>query len=93
MFASLVDPVIEGLMDCMKGIERDYSGELETIDPANAWKDQSEPVKAMAYIYEHFDEFKLTRCEHFTHDPELIEQCCDYELCIKNGRVAYMEYS
>lgn len=26
-----------------------------------------------------------------THDPELIEQCCDYELCIRNGRVAFLE--
>ena len=26
-----------------------------------------------------------------THDPELIEQCCDYELYIKNGRVVSME--
>ena len=26
-----------------------------------------------------------------THDPELIELSCDYLLCIKNGRVKYME--
>ena len=25
-----------------------------------------------------------------THDPELIEQCCDYELCIRNGRVVFL---
>lgn len=24
-----------------------------------------------------------------THDPELLEQCCDYELCIRKGRIAY----
>ena len=25
-----------------------------------------------------------------THDPELIELCCDYVLCIESGRVGYM---
>lgn len=25
-----------------------------------------------------------------THDPELIELCCDYVLCIENGRLGYM---
>ena len=23
-----------------------------------------------------------------THDPELIEECCDYEMCIRNGKIA-----
>lgn len=26
-----------------------------------------------------------------THDPELIEQCCDYELYIRKGRVISLE--
>ena len=25
-----------------------------------------------------------------THDPELIELCCDYVLCIENGRAGYL---
>ena len=25
-----------------------------------------------------------------THDPELIEECCDYELYIKKGKVVYL---
>ena len=25
-----------------------------------------------------------------THDPELIELCCDYVLCIENGRLGFM---
>jgi energy-coupling factor transport system ATP-binding protein len=25
-----------------------------------------------------------------THDPELIELCCDYVLCIENGRIGYL---
>ena len=24
-----------------------------------------------------------------THDPELLEECCDYELCIRKGRIAF----
>ena len=81
MFASLVNPVIEGLMQCMEGIEGDYFGELETIDPDKAWQDQNEPVKAMAYLYGHFDEFKLiicksqgTRYENFAHDLAELEE-------------------
>jgi len=27
-----------------------------------------------------------------THDPELVEECCDYELYIKNGRVMYLKH-
>lgn len=26
-----------------------------------------------------------------THDPELIELCCDYVLCIENGKLGYMK--
>ena len=26
-----------------------------------------------------------------THDPELIELCCDYVLCIENGRIGYFK--
>lgn len=26
-----------------------------------------------------------------THDPELIEMCCDYLLCIENGKTGYMK--
>ena len=25
-----------------------------------------------------------------THDPELIELCCDYVLCIENGKLGYI---
>ncbi len=27
-----------------------------------------------------------------THDPELVEICCDALLCIENGKVRYMRY-
>ncbi|MCR5802948.1 MAG: TetR/AcrR family transcriptional regulator [Clostridia bacterium] len=81
MFASLVDPVIDGLLGCMQGIEDDYISELDRVESDGMWKDQSEPVKSMMYIYEHFDEFKLlicksqgTRYESFTHDLAKLEE-------------------
>ncbi len=81
MFASLVDPVIEGYYECMLGVERDYLEELKDIDAGNLWNNQSEPVKQMEYIYDHFDEFKLlicksqgTRYEDFTHELALKEE-------------------
>ena len=81
MFASLVDPVIDGYMECLHGIENDYLNELDHIESDHMWKDQSEPVKSMTYIYEHFDEFKLiicrsqgTRYESFTHDFAKLEE-------------------
>ena len=26
-----------------------------------------------------------------THDPELIELCCDYVLCIEHGKLGYLK--
>ena len=79
MFASLVDPVIEGLIECLHGIEDNYLDEIDEVDSANLWEDQAEPVRAMEYIYDHIDEFKLiicrsqgTRYESFTHDIAIL---------------------
>ncbi|SCW51383.1 transcriptional regulator, TetR family [Ruminococcaceae bacterium YRB3002] len=81
MFASLVDPVIEGLIECLHGIEDNYLDEIDEVDSANLWEDQAEPVRAMEYIYDHIDEFKLiicrsqgTRYESFTHDIAILEE-------------------
>ena len=81
MFASLVDPVIEGLMECTGKIEKNYNDELENIDADRMWENQREPVIAMTYIYDHLDEFKLlicksqgTRYENFTHDMARLEE-------------------
>ncbi len=81
MFASLVDPVIEGLMECFRGIEGNYFDELDNMDRDHMWENQRETVKAMKYIYEHIDEFTLiicksrgTRYENFTHEIALQEE-------------------
>ena len=75
MFASLVDPIIEGLMEFSREIESDYFDELDNLNPDHVWEKQREPIRIMSYIYDHIDEFRLiicrsqgTRYENFTHD-------------------------
>ncbi len=81
MFAALVDPAIDGLMTLYREIEKDYSDGLETEDKESAWTDQKETVRAMEYIYDHIDEFRLiicrsqgTRYESFIHEMAELEE-------------------
>ena len=81
MFAALVDPVIEGLMNLFQVVEGDYYSELDLITPDQLWVSQSEVVQAMTYIYDHIREFTLiicksqgTRYESFTHDIAVLEE-------------------
>ena len=82
MFAALVDPAIDGLMALYHEIENDYFEELNSQKPCNLWADLGETVRAMMYVYDHFDEFKLIVCksqgtkyEGFTHEmAELKEE-------------------
>ena len=81
MFASLVDPVVQGFMECYHMIEDNYYSELDNLDPSTMWQESNGPTKMMEYIYEHFDEFKLiicksqgTRYENFTHDIAILEE-------------------
>ena len=81
MFASLVDPVIEGLMGCFAKVEQSYKEELDHLHADEMWENQREPVIAMTYIYDHLDEFKMlicksqgTRYERFTHDMAKLEE-------------------
>ncbi|MBP5431118.1 TetR/AcrR family transcriptional regulator [Ruminococcus sp.] len=81
MFASLVDPAIEGLMECFHGIEDDYFDEIGKVAAESIWEDKMETVRFMEYIYDHFDEFKLIVCrsqgtkyENFTHDIAKLEE-------------------
>ncbi len=81
MFAALVDPAIDGFMSLYHEIEGDYGDDLKTKDKDSLWVDQSEIIRAMEYIYGHFDEFKLiicksrgTRYETFTHDIAELEE-------------------
>ncbi|MBO7472391.1 MAG: TetR/AcrR family transcriptional regulator [Ruminococcus sp.] len=81
MFASLVDPAIEGLLDCFHEIEDDYFDEIGKVTLESIWEDKMETVRFMEYIYDHFDEFKLIVCrsqgtkyENFTHDIAILEE-------------------
>ena len=74
MFAALVDPAIDGYMALYRELEVEYDEELKTADKDNLWASQNGTIRGMAYVYDHFDEFKLVICksrgtkyEEFTH--------------------------
>ncbi|MCR4896443.1 MAG: TetR/AcrR family transcriptional regulator [Lachnospiraceae bacterium] len=81
MFASLVDPAIEGLMERYRQIESSYFAGIEQRDPGDQWTDQREMVQLMEYIYDHQDAFRLiicnsrgTRYAEFTHELAVLEE-------------------
>ncbi len=81
MFAALVDPAIEGYMSLYHEVEGEYDEELKHMDKDNLWTSQKGTVRGMAYIYDHFDEFKLIVCrsqgtkyERFTHRVANLEE-------------------
>ncbi len=81
MFAALVDPVIEGFESLYREIEGDYMEELGHAQADALWDEQSETVRAMTYIYAHYDEFRLiicrsrgTRYESFPHDVAMLSE-------------------
>ncbi len=81
MFAALVDPAIEGYLALYHEVEAEYDEELKSIDKEHLWARQKGTVRGMAYIYDHFDEFKLIICksqgtkyESFTHKVANLEE-------------------
>ena len=85
MFAALVDPAIEGLMELFREVETEYAKGLPLPDESNSvagrWETKSETVRAIEYIYDHADAFKLiigksqgTRYENFTHEMAKLEE-------------------
>lgn len=81
MFAALVDPAIEGFMDLYKDIEEEYFTGLDWPQNKEGWSGQSESVRAMEYIFDHIDEFRLIICrsggtkyEDFTHEMATLEE-------------------
>ena len=81
MFAALVDPAIEGFMELYKEIEEEYFSELNRPGNSEGRIGQSESVRAMEYIFDHIDEFKLIICrsggtkyENFTHEIATLEE-------------------
>ena len=81
MFAALVDPAIEGFMELYKEIEEEYFSELNWPGNSEGRIGQSESVRAMEYIFDHIDEFKLIICrsggtkyEDFAHEVAMLEE-------------------
>ncbi|MBQ7724004.1 MAG: TetR/AcrR family transcriptional regulator [Lachnospiraceae bacterium] len=81
MFAALVDPVIKEFMSLYLEIENDYSGELAEDNVEEIWIEHHEILRAMEFIYDHYNEVKLiicrsqgTRYENFTHEVAELEE-------------------
>ncbi len=81
MFASLVKPALDGLMELYHEIEREYFDDLSQNGKANVSNSKGELVRAMEFIYDHFDEFELIICrskgsvyEDFKHDIARLEE-------------------
>ncbi|MCR5481452.1 MAG: TetR/AcrR family transcriptional regulator [Clostridia bacterium] len=83
MFAALAEPAITGFMQLYHEIEDNYSDSIKNRKPEDDvnWSNQNETVRAMEYIYDHFDEFKLIVCksrgtkyEDFTHAVAELEE-------------------
>ncbi|MCR5032173.1 MAG: TetR/AcrR family transcriptional regulator [Lachnospiraceae bacterium] len=81
MFSSLVKPALDGLMDLYHEIEGEYFDELATAGKVNVSSSKGELVRAMEYMYDHFDQFELIICkakgsvyENFRHDIAQLEE-------------------
>ncbi len=81
MFAALVDPVIEGFMDLYREIEEEYFGDFNWPEENRGRISQSETVRAMGYIFDHIEEFRLIICrsggtkyENFVHSIATLEE-------------------
>ncbi len=75
MFAALVAPAYDGLVEMYRQSADETRWILRTTDFAHAWACSHETVWLMEYIYDHFDAFCLavrqaegTRYENFLHD-------------------------
>lgn len=88
MFSSLVKPAMDGLYDLYHEIESEYFDKVEpsASDEENFnLESKSESVRAMTYIYDHLDEFKLiilksqgTHYEDFIHEMAMLEENVTY---------------
>ncbi len=81
MFAALVDPAIDGLMDLYHEIEGEYFSSLDWPKETGEGFEHSESVRAMGYIFDHIEEFRLIVCrsrgtkyENFIHEIALLEE-------------------
>lgn len=80
MFAHLVQPMLDEFNDLYQQKEREEQDAIEEIGAAAAFLNE-DAVYAMAFIYDHFDEFKLlvccsqgTRYEDYAHKLAEMEE-------------------
>lgn len=84
MFESLVGPAMKGFYGLYDEIETSYFDNIETSKSQGSrydWESKSEMVRAMTYIYDHLDDFKLiilksegTHYESFIHEVAKLEE-------------------
>ncbi|MCR5823106.1 MAG: TetR/AcrR family transcriptional regulator [Lachnospiraceae bacterium] len=81
MFATLVKPAVDGLMDLYHEIEKEYFDDLSGEGKADVSNSKGEMVRMTEYIYDHFKEFELIICkskgsiyENFKHDVASLEE-------------------
>ena len=81
MFASLIDPVLEGFWDMYFGRGEEGAQVSDQSDIGHAWEEAHKTQRIMEYVYEHYDEFKLiickaqgTRYDGFLHEMALREE-------------------
>lgn len=81
MFASLVDPVIEEMMNSYRTTEEKEFRDIEEPDPDHIWEGKQETQRAMKFIYDHINEFRLlvcrsqgTRYADIAHEIALMEE-------------------
>ncbi len=81
MFTSLVKPTLDGLLELYHEIEAEYFDDLSKNGRADVSNTKGELVRAMEYIYDHFDVFELIICkskgsayENFKHDIAKLEE-------------------
>ena len=75
MFAALVEPAYQGLIEMYRKSVDDMHRILSTSDLSHVWETSNETAWIMKYVYENFDAFKLivckaegTRYENFLHE-------------------------
>ena len=81
MFASLIDPVLDGFWAMY--FKRDHAALSlsDSGDIGRAWEEARKTQRIMKYVYEHYDEFKLIICkaqgtqyEDFLHEMAIREE-------------------
>jgi len=81
MFAALITPAYEGLIDKYFGVYQDELDNLDVSSVNDIWESSNESEYIISYIYDHFDAFKLlvchskgTRFENYIHDLAILEE-------------------